>query len=846
MNKLLHCVPPSPEIMSSMYADYLRIDTGPDITFPQYLASIGFTNPAANVHGMDDAAFMRSSESGLELISVPEKKIQGALRVKVLLIDFPDQQGVLPITHYQQLLFSKDTYPTGSMRDYFREVSLGKVDVNGSVHGWLRMPNNYSFYTNGESGMSGGSYPRNAQRMAEDAVTAARAAGVEFEAALDVLNEGTVTALFIIHAGLGAETLNRTIGGQHIWSHKWGMRNPVKLADGLYASTYLTVPNDAKVGVCAHELGHLAFQWEDFYDPNYGEDGKEWDGSGSWDLMAGGSYNGNGHRPCHPAALHKSQHNWVKVTEVRESGEFTLAPHSATGSEILKLVSPKYRTGQYLMLENRAKTGFDSDLPGEGLLVWQVDETASMFAPDKPALLLVQADGRRQLETPNDWNTGDAGDPFPGSASRTELNDRGNISTSFAGGEDSGINLRNIQRDSVTGLVSLQVDFAGDNAVTTEIAAGENRQSQAIPDDDSDGISSMIEINRDGIARQLSVSVDISHTYIADLQVKLVTPSGRSIMLHNKEGGAADNLRKTWASSNHAALASLAGSAVGGNWTLQVADLAGADTGTLNNWSLSFELDKADPIIRQQITPNQAIPDNDPAGIGSVIRIPRSGTAHSLTVNIDISHTYVGDLRVELINPQGQRGLLHNRSGGSGDDLKKTIGSSSSAALAALMGQAVNGDWTLRVADLEGQDKGTLNSWGMEIDLSAKTGSVNKESSTVLQIPDDDPAGTGSSLNFTETGTVQSIELAADISHTYIGDLRVELISPSGQLALLHNRTGGRTRNLQLQLNSAETAVLAALVGEPIKGSWVLRVADLEGQDVGTLNRWSLRLSYAE
>jgi immune inhibitor A len=845
MNKL-HCVPPSPEMMSQLYADYLRADTGPNITFPQYLTSIGFTNPAANVHGMDDATFMRRSDDGLELISVPETQIQGPLRVKVLLIDFPDQEGVLPVSHYQQLLFSKDTHPTGSMRDYFREVTLGKVDVNGSIHGWLRMPNNYSFYTNGESGMKGNSYPRNAQRMAEDAVRTAREAGVAFEDELDVLNEGTVTALFIIHAGLGAETLNRTIGGRHIWSHKWGMRKPIEVANGLYATTYLTVPNDAKVGVCSHELGHLAFQWEDFYDPNYGQDGKEWDGSGSWDLMASGSYNGNGHRPCHPAALHKSQHNWVHVTEIRESGQFSLKPHTVTGGGILKLISPKYRTGQYLMLENRAKTGFDSDLPGEGLLVWKVDETASMFAPDKPALLLIQADGRRQLETPNDWNTGDAGDPFPGSANRTDLNDRGNISTSFPDGEDSGINLRNIQRNSVTGLVTLDVDFAADNAVTSEIVTGENRQSQAIPDDDTSGIESLIAINRDGFTRQLSVSVDISHTYIADLQVKLVAPSGQTIMLHNKEGGSADNLRKTYASSSHAALASLTGSAVGGNWALQVADLAGTDTGTLNNWSMAFEMDKADSVIRKQITPNKQIPDDEPAGIGSVIRIPRTGIAHSLTVNLDITHTYVGDLRVELINPQGQRALLHNRGGDSGDNLKTSITSSFSAALAALMGQAVNGDWTLRVADLAGQDKGKLNSWGLEIDLAAKTSLVEKENITALQIPDDDPAGIGSSLNFTETGTVQSVELVADISHTYIGDLRVELVSPSGQLAMLHNRAGGRIRDLQLQLNSAETTTLAALVGEPIQGNWVLRVADLEGQDVGTLNQWSLRLSYVE
>ena len=45
------------------------------------------------------------------------------------------------------------------------------------------------------------------------------------------------------------------------------------MAQDLSATIYLTVPNDCKVEVCAHELRHLAFEWQDFYDPNYNNDG---------------------------------------------------------------------------------------------------------------------------------------------------------------------------------------------------------------------------------------------------------------------------------------------------------------------------------------------------------------------------------------------------------------------------------------------------------------------------------------------------------------------------------------------------------------------------------------------
>jgi len=239
----------------------------------------------------------------------------------VLLADFNDQPGTRPRSELEDLLFSDSIFPTGSLRDYYAEVSCGKVTVVGSVHGWLRLPHDYAFYTNNESGMGKLSYPKSAQKMAEDAVQAAIAAGVDFPKELDALGNGTVTALVIVHSGRGAEQLAASIRKKNIWSHKWFVPNPVQVRPGLFASTYLTVPEDCRMGVCAHELGHLAFQWEDFYDPNGNDDGITWSGSGAWDLMAAGSWNGGGDRPAHPAGLHKSQHGWITVDTITTSPE---------------------------------------------------------------------------------------------------------------------------------------------------------------------------------------------------------------------------------------------------------------------------------------------------------------------------------------------------------------------------------------------------------------------------------------------------------------------------------------------------------------------------------------------
>jgi immune inhibitor A len=443
--------------MAATFMEYLRSGKSDKLSFRQYLVEIEFTDPSIGVVGMDDAAQFVPTPGGPELLAIPAQPAIGEVQVKVLLVDFSDRVGVLPSTHYQDLLFSKGIYPTGSMRDYFKEVSCGKIDIVGTVDGWLRMPKPYSFYTNNESGTNWNSYPHNAPRLAEDAVNAALAAGVKFDRSLDKFGRGIVTALFIVHAGRGAEVMLKPQQGGEIWSHKWNLRNPVEVAHNLSTTIYLTVPHDCKLGVCAHELGHLAFQWQDFYDPNYDEDGSEWDGSGVWDLMAGGSYNGSSARPAHPAPLHKLQHGWISASTITSSGSLKIKPYTATNGHVYKLVSPKFEQKQYLLLESRKREGFDFDLPGEGLLVWKVDEVKEMLAPDTPGLSLVQADGRNDLNSPDDWNKGDAADPFPGSENKVSLTDTGVASTSFPG-KKSGISLKNISFSS-DGIVTLDVHF---------------------------------------------------------------------------------------------------------------------------------------------------------------------------------------------------------------------------------------------------------------------------------------------------------------------------------------------------------------------------------------------------
>lgn len=474
-------MPPAPDVMASLYMEYKR-KARRGMSFADWLAHVGFVDPSVRTDGMDDRLLARpAAGAGIELLAVPRLAVTGALRVIVLLVDFEDRPGVRDRQAYQDLLFSRQEHPTGSMRDYYAEASHGKVDVVGSVHGWLRMPQPYAWYVNGESGTGPDSYPRNCQRLAEDAVQAARAQGVPFPADLDKLGQDTITALFIVHAGRGAEVLP-TVAQQkaEIWSHKWALRTPVQVKPDLAAATYLVVPQDCRLGVCAHELGHLAFQWQDFYDPNYDNDGQYWDGSGSWDLMAGGSYNNGGSSPAHPAALHKTQHGWVTMQTVRTSARIQVKPLGAPGGRAVRIVSPAYTADQFLLLENRVRQGFDHHLPGEGLLVWKVDLSKEMEAPARPGMMLVEADGLQQLADPRDGNDGDDGDPFPGSAGTTRLGDTGPVSTSFPGGPPSGVRLSNIRRDA-DGVVTLDVRIGVAPIKTAPAAAKKAAARSAAP-----------------------------------------------------------------------------------------------------------------------------------------------------------------------------------------------------------------------------------------------------------------------------------------------------------------------------------------------------------------------------
>ncbi|WDS38199.1 MAG: proprotein convertase P-domain-containing protein [Pseudoxanthomonas sp.] len=69
-------------------------------------------------------------------------------------------------------------------------------------------------------------------------------------------------------------------------------------------------------------------------------------------------------------------------------------------------------------------------------------------------------------------------------------------------------------------------------------------------------------------------------------------------------------------------------------------------------------------------------------------------------------HTYIGDLKVDLVAPDGSVYVLSNRAGGSADNIVKTY-------TVNLSSEALNGAWALRVNDGASGDTGYINSWSI-------------------------------------------------------------------------------------------------------------------------------------
>ncbi|MEU7476088.1 S8 family serine peptidase [Lentzea sp. NPDC042327] len=139
--------------------------------------------------------------------------------------------------------------------------------------------------------------------------------------------------------------------------------------------------------------------------------------------------------------------------------------------------------------------------------------------------------------------------------------------------------------------------------------------------------------------------------------------------------------------------------------TATVTDSTGKTGSATFSWTVNAVGGSCD--ARTNSTP-AAIPDLGTVTSTIVVSGCAGNASAGSTIKVAITHTYKGDLVVDLVAPDGTVVNLHNRSGGSADNINETYTKD-------LSGEAANGTWTLRVRDAAFLDTGTLTSWTLDV-----------------------------------------------------------------------------------------------------------------------------------
>ena len=134
-----------------------------------------------------------------------------------------------------------------------------------------------------------------------------------------------------------------------------------------------------------------------------------------------------------------------------------------------------------------------------------------------------------------------------------------------------------------------------------------------------------------------------------------------------------------------------------------------------------FFIDAGAPVISTEssIDVPQGISDRGGSPtVSSDLTYTTQSAIVAVRVAIDLTHTYIGDLLIELISPAGTRVRLHDHSGGSRNDIIGTYGVDLSPleSLSAFSAELSSGIWSLEITDDAAGDDGLLNAWSLEID----------------------------------------------------------------------------------------------------------------------------------
>lgn len=340
----------------------------------------------------------------------------------------------------------------GSCKEYYITQSNGLYTPQFDIIGPVVLPNTTAYYGTDST------YSSNDRYIADfviDACIGAQKMGADFSN-YDQDNDGYVDLIYILYAGYsqaeGAATTS-------IWPHAWDLESALYYGNtnqteyyvttndiGAITSSNLPVLNGktimkyacsneliystnarAGIGTLCHEFGHV-LGLADLYITDTGASGNSKLTPGTWALMSNGAYLNNGNTPPNLSVWEKYSLGWVDPEMMCANEHVILPADGKTYRKLNRSCIPSsegaFTTDTTFYFENRQMTGWDTYLPGHGMLVWRVVYDKNDWYYNGPnnhstRFQLMTADG----STP--YTTGTTGGkrqnvPFPGSKEYTE------------------------------------------------------------------------------------------------------------------------------------------------------------------------------------------------------------------------------------------------------------------------------------------------------------------------------------------------------------------------------------------------------------------------------------------
>ena len=292
-----------------------------------------------------------------------------------------------------------DGYPSAGQ--YFADQSNGTYRPQFDVFGPVTLSRNVAYYGTDKPGQDEGDDQHATDAVVEACILANEQFTINW-ADYDSDSDGYVDFVYVIYAGKG-----QADGGtsETIWPHNWSVESARQSGYCTYTATQCKVGGKkldnyamsgeisgsslGGIGTLCHEFGHV-MGLPDLYDTDYGTNYENNLTPNDWNIMDGGSYNGDGHCPPNYDPWEKDFFGWLTPINLGNTGQnLTLYANGTENQQTYQInasgtyVSPT-SSGLRYYIENRQAVGWDAPLTGHGLLIWKVNFNASAWENNAP------------------------------------------------------------------------------------------------------------------------------------------------------------------------------------------------------------------------------------------------------------------------------------------------------------------------------------------------------------------------------------------------------------------------------------------------------------------------------